>query len=213
MKFREHLLQLDPKLITEGEEIELSYDALYLEIHSILQTLSDDEVDEFGAFLSVEFFDATEEDIDGVYFDIENVEEMIIELGEESYEMILDLLLPEDFNSSDDSEYIEFLDTYYDSEEDLEDLEDLEDEDMSEGVGRIMKIKKLNKKKRKFFTKSAATLRKERAKRVRKNRETRATRKAYRRVNKAKLKAYQKSRGTFIKKGRHFKKIRRKAGE
>ena len=206
MKFREHLLQLDPRLITEGEETELSYDALYLEIHNILQTLSDDEVDEFGAFLSVEFFDATEEDIDGVYFDIENVEEMIIELGEESYEMILDLLLPEDFNSSDDSEYIEFLDSDYDTEE-------LEDEDMSEGVGRIMKIKKLNKKKRKFFTKSAATLRKERAKRVRKNRETRASRKAYRRVNKAKLKAYQKSRGTFIKKGRHFKKIRRQAGE
>jgi hypothetical protein len=47
---------------------------------------------------------------------------------------------------------------------------------------------------------------------MKQNRLTKASRKAYRRVNAAKLKAYQKSRKTFIKKGSHKVKIRRKAG-
>ncbi len=76
-----------------------------------------------------------------------------------------------------------------------------------------MKAKNANRKKRKFFTKSAATLRKERAKRVKKARENRAGRRAYTRVNKAKLKSYQKSRAKFMRKGKHFTKVRRQAGE
>lgn len=206
--FRKHLLQLDPNLIVEGEEErEMSSDSLMIEIKNILDGLSEDEVDEFGAFLSVEFFETPEEDIDELFFDIDNVIEMVKELGseaesedekEEIYSFILDLLLPEDFENS------KYLD--YDNEPEYE-------EDMSEGVSRVMKAKNLNRKKRKFFQKSAATLRKERAKRVKKNRENRASRRAYTRVNKAKLKAYQKSRATFMKKGKHFKKIRRQAGE
>ena len=206
--FRKHLLQLDPNLIVEGEEErEMSSDSLMIEIKNILDGLSEDEVDEFGAFLSVEFFETSEDDIDELFFDVDNVIEMIKELGseaesedekEEIYSFILDLLLPEDFENS------KYLD--YDNEPEYE-------EDMSEGVSRVMKAKNLNRKKRKFFQKSAATLRKERAKRVKKNRENRASRRAYTRVNKAKLKAYQKSRATFMKKGKHFKKIRRQAGE
>ena len=206
--FRKHLLQLDPNLIVEGEEeIEMSSDSLMIEIKNILDDLSEDEVDEFGAFLSVEFFETSEDDIDELFFDVDNVIEMITELGseaesedekEEIYSFILDLLLPEDFENS------KYLD--YDNEPEYE-------EDMSEGVSRVMKAKNLNRKKRKFFQKSAATLRKERVKRVKKNRENRASRRAYTRVNKAKLKAYQKSRATFMKKGKHFKKIRRQAGE
>ena len=206
--FRKHLLQLDPNLIVEGEEErEMSSDSLMIEIKNILDGLSEDEVDEFGAFLSVEFFETSEDEIDELFFDVDNVIEMITELGseaesedekEEIYSFILDLLLPEDFENS------KYLD--YDNEPEYE-------EDMSEGVSRVMKAKNLNRKKRKFFQKSAATLRKERAKRVKKNRENRASRRAYTRVNKAKLKAYQKSRATFMKKGKHFKKIRRQAGE
>ena len=178
-----------------------------IEIKNILDDLSEDEVDEFGAFLSVEFFETSEDEIDELFFDVDNVIEMIKELGseaesedekEEIYSFILDLLLPEDFENS------KYLD--YDNELEYE-------EDMSEGVSRVMKAKNLNRKKRKFFQKTAATLRKERAKRVKKNRENRASRRAYTRVNKAKLKAYQKSRATFMKKGKHFKKIRRQAGE
>jgi hypothetical protein len=208
--FRKHLLQLDPRLIVEGEEeIEMNSEALLAEIKNILDGLSEDEVDELGAFLSVEFFETLEDEIEDLFFDVDNVIEMVKELGSEAededekieiYSFILDLLLPEDFESS------KYLD--YDNEEEYEEYEGID-----EGVARVMKAKNANRKKRKFFTKSAATLRKERSKRIKKNRENRAGRKAYTRVNKAKLKSYQKSRAKFMKKGKHFKKIRRQAGE
>ena len=213
MKFREHLLQLDPRLLIEGEEeVEMNSDDLLKEIQNILEGMADDEIDEFGAFLSVEFFETSEDEIEDVYFDLETVLYMIKEFVDdysaeygdavEAYEIILDLLLPEDFMSSadytDDGNYEEDLGL---------------DEDVNEGVSRIMKVKKLNRKKRKFFTKSAASLRKERAVRVKKNRLNRADRKAYQRINKAKIKGYQKSRAKFMKKGKHFTKVRRQSGE
>lgn len=196
MTFREHLLKLDPNLIIEGSE-ELDYDVLFIEIKNILEQMSDDEIDEFGAFLAVEFFDVGLDEVDDTYYDYDNVIELINELGEESYGFILDLILPEDFPDGTDAEYNEF-----------DDLDGLD-----EAVSRRMGIKKLNKKKRKFFTKSAATLRKERSGRLKKNRLNRATNRSYKRVNKEKIKAYQKSRATFMSKGRHFTKIRRKSGE
>lgn len=199
MNFREHLLKLDPKLLIEGtEESEMNSEALMNEIKNILDGMSEDEVDEFGAFLSVEFFETPEEEIDELFFDVDNVLEMIEELGEESYEVILELLLPEDFSSSADLE-----------DEDYEEYET----EVSEGVSRVMKAKRRNMKKRKFFKKSAATLRKERTQRIKSNRMNRASRKAYTRVNKNKLKSYQKSRATFMKKGKHFAKVRRQSGE
>jgi hypothetical protein len=200
MKFRNFLLDLDPALLLEGDESIMDNTAMYLEIKNILEHMSDDEIDEFGAFLAVEFFDTPEEDINNVYFAIDNVLDMIGELGEENYSIILELLLPDEFEGTDDAE-TEYIELDYDDSTELD-----------EGVSRVMKVSKLNKKKRKFFKKSAAILRKERAERVKQNRLTKASRRAYRRANVAKLKAYQKSRKTFIKKGRHFVKIRRKGG-
>lgn len=197
MKLRECLYGLDNELILESDEVVLDTNGLFNEIQNLLDHMSDDEIDEFGAFLAVEFFDTPEEDIEEVYFDINNVVEMIKELGEESYGFILELLLPDDFEASDDSDYTEI-------EYDLGDLE--------EAVGRVLKTANINRKKRKFFKKTAAVLRREKAARMKQNRLTKASRKAYRRVNAAKLKAYQKSRKTFIKKGAHKVKIRRKAG-
>ena len=197
------LADLDPNLIVEGtsDGEELSTEALYAEIENILNNLSEDEIDEFGAFLSVEFFDITEDEIEDEYFDKKVVLNMIKELGEESYGFILDLLLPEDFESSAD--YVDDGNYEEETEEDL---------GLEEGVSRVMKAKNRNLKKRKFFQKSAATLRKERATRMKKNRINRAARKGYQRVNKAKIASYQKSRAKFMKKGKHFAKIRRQAG-
>lgn len=200
MNFREYLMQLDPKLLIEGTE-EMDAGALLLEIRNLLEGMTEDEVDEFGAFLSIEFFESSEDDLEDVYFDVDNVLDMVEELGEESYSFILDLLLPEDFTASDELDF----DNYDDYEE--------VDGDISEGVSRVMKAKRRNMKKRKFFKKSAATLRKERAARMKANRMNRASRKAYTRVNKAKLASYQKSRAGFMRKGKHFAKIRRQAGE
>ena len=207
MKFRDYLYNLDESLLLEGDETVMSNSDIFLEIKNTLEHMSDDEIDEFGAFLSIEFFDTPEDEIEDVYFDFDSVIEMISELGEESYGFILDLLLPEEFDASDDedTEYIEL------DHEEL-DHEELDSEDLDEGVSRVMKVKNANRKKRKFFKKTAAILRKERAERVKKNRLTKASRRAYRRANIAKLKSYQKSRNTFIKKGKHFVKIRRKGG-
>ena len=208
--FRNYLLDLDPSLLLEGDETILDNAALYLEIKNILEHMSDEEIDEFGAFLSVEFFDTDEDELDDVYFDLDVVLDMIGELGEESYSFILELLLPDEFDGSDDSE-TEYIELPYDDESgELE--EDNDDEELEEGMARVMKVSNINKKKRKFFTKTAAVLRKERAERIKKNRLTKASRRAYRRVNQAKIKNYQKSRKTFIKKGRHFVKLRKKAG-
>ena len=200
--FRSWLTDLDPQLIVEGNDgQELSPAEIFVEIENILDNMSEDEIDELGAFLSVEFFDITEEEIEDEYFDKKVVVNMIKELGEDSYGFILDLLLPEDFESSadytDDGNY----------EEEIE-----EDLGLEEGVSRIMKAKNRNLKKRKFFKKSAATLRKERADRLKKNRINRAARKGYQRINKEKLASYQKSRAKFMKKGKHFAKIRKQAG-
>lgn len=200
--FRSWLTDLDPQLIVEGNDgQELSATEIFVEIENILDSMPEDEIDELGAFLSVEFFDITEDEIEDEYFDKKVVINMIKELGEDSYEFILDLLLPEDFESSadytDDGNYEE------ETEEDLE---------MTEGVSRIMKAKNRNLKKRKFFQKSAATLRKERADRLKKNRINRAARRGYQRINKEKLASYQKSRAKFMKKGKHFAKIRKQAG-
>ena len=199
--FRNYLLDLDPSLLLEGDETILDNAAMYLEIKNILEHMPDDEIDEFGAFLSVEFFDTDEDELDDVYFDLDVVLDMIGDLGEESYSFILELLLPDEFEGSEDSE-TEYIELPYDDES----------SELEEGVARVMKVNKLNKKKRKFFTKTAAVLRKERAERIKKNRITKASRKAYRRANIAKIKNYQKSRKTFIKKGRHFVKLRRKGG-
>ena len=199
--FRNYLLDLDPSLLLEGDETILDNAAMYLEIKNILEHMPDDEIDEFGAFLSVEFFDTDEDELDDVYFDLDVVLDMIGDLGEESYSFILELLLPDEFEGSEDSE-TEYIELPYDDES----------SELEEGVARVMKVNKLNKKKRKFFTKTAAVLRKERAERIKKNRITKASRKAYRRANLAKIKNYQKSRKTFIKKGRHFVKLRRKGG-
>lgn len=200
--FRSWLTDLDPRLIVEGNDgEELSPAEIFVEIENTLDNMSEDEIDELGAFLSVEFFDITEDEIEDEYFDKKVVLNMIKELGEDSYEFILDLLLPEDFESSadytDDGNYEE------ETEEDL---------GLDEGVSRVMKAKNRNLKKRKFFQKSAATLRKERADRMKKNRINRAARKGYQRINKEKLASYQKSRAKFMKKGKHFAKIRKQAG-
>lgn len=193
---REYLLALDPILIVEGSDgEELSAQELLAHIENELDELTEDEIDEFGAFLSVEFFDVTEDEIEDEYFDKKIVLNMIKELGEESYSFILDLLIDDDEND--------------DIEEEPSEVDDVVDE----GVSRVMKAKNANIKKRKFFQKSAATLRKERAARKKSNRMNRAARKGYQRINKAKIASYQKSRAKFMKKGKHFVKVRRQAGE
>ncbi len=156
-------------------------------INDELSQMDEEEINLFGYVLYNEFFD-DEETAEDDYedFTLEDVQAMIAELGAEFYADIADLLLPDE--ESDD-----------------------EEEDIDEAVGRIMKRKNMNRKKRKFFKKTKAELRKGLAARRKANRLNKAKRKKYFRVNKKRIAMYQKSRATAIKKGRHIKKVRRGA--
>lgn len=187
-QFRNLLIKFDKTFLTEADLIN--------DIRDILNTMSEDEIDELGYYLILEFYDLTEEEmdeLDDTYFDIDNVMEMIEDLGEDFYEYIMEMILPDDSEIDDDNEHYE-------------------DEEIEEGVSKVMKVKNINRKKRKFFKKSLATLRQTKAERKRMARKNRASRRNYQRVNKVKIKNYQKSRSNFIKKGAHNVKIRRKGG-
>ena len=165
-------------------------------INDELSQMDEEEINLFGYVLYNEFFD-DEETAEDDYedFTLVDVQAMIAELGAEFYADIADLLLPDE--ESDDEEE--------------DDEEDIDEEDIDEAVGRIMKRKNMNRKKRKFFKKTKAELRKGLAARRKANRLNKAKRKKYFRVNKKRIAMYQKSRATAIKKGRHIKKVRRGA--
>lgn len=189
-KFKQFLNeQMDDVEDTEVVDLDtLSSEELLQIINDELALMDEDEISEFGYVLYNEFFDdeETEED-DYEDFSIEDVQAMIAELGAEFYIDVADLLLPE------------------------EDDEESEDDDVNEVVGRIMKRKKMNRKKRKFFKKTKADLRKGLSARRKANRLNKAKRKKYFRINKKRIQSYQKSRATAIKKGRHIKKVRKGA--
>lgn len=156
------------------------------EIESLLSDMDDDEIDEFGYVLYTEFFDEEDQDEYEDFFTIDDVKEMINELGEDFYEEILDMLQIE--------------------------VSDTTDPDLNEVVSRIMKQRNMNRKLRKYMSTSSAKLRQQKAARKKAARQNKASRKRYYRANKAKIAAYQKSRREAIKKGKHKVKLRRKSG-
>jgi hypothetical protein len=194
-KFKDFLIEQE-----DNEEVvdldALSSVELLKIINDELSQMDEEEISLFGYVLYNEFFD-DEETAEDNYddFTLEDVQAMIAELGAEFYADVADLLLPDE-----------------DSEDDTEDEYEDEDEDgINEVVGRVMKRKNMNRKKRKFFKKTKAELRKGLAARRKANRLNKAKRKKYFRVNKKRIAMYKKSRATAIKKGRHIKKVRRGA--
>lgn len=172
--------------LLESEEEARGPEEVLQEIVDIMDTMDEDEIDEFGVVLYETFFeDDPETELDDApdFFEASDVDEMIQELGPEVYEDVLDLL------------------------EEIED--DSEPEEANEAVSRRLSSKDRNRKKRKFMAKSKADLRKTKAKRKQNARKNRQSRKKYYRKNKQKIKAYQKSRRDAIKKGKHKVKKRR----
>lgn len=149
-------------------------------ILTIMDTMSEEDIDEFGTVLYSEFFDEDEEDF-GDVFTVDDVDTMIHELGPEMYDIILDL---------------------------LEELEE-EDDELEEAVSRRMQPGSYNRKKRKYMSISRSQHRQTKAERRRKARQTKQARKRYYRANKKKIAMYQKSRNDAIKKGKHKVKVRR----
>jgi len=153
------------------------------QIYDILDTMSEDEIEEFGEYLFEEFFEGepwSDEEGEEPDFCITEVKQMILELGEDFYEDVLDMLQPEEL-------------------------------DLEEGVTRRMSTSNMNRKKRKFMSLSGTKLRQQKATRKKAARMNKAARKRYYKANKQKIAAYQKSRREAIKSGKHKVKLRRKA--
>jgi len=190
-KFKEYL-QL---YLKENEDI-------FQQILDILDELSEEDLDDFGQVLIDEFLEEDpkgedeEESDDEDYFDVDDIKEMLAEIPQEYYDVILDLLSPEEFEGDDDS--------YEET-----DGNEFETEDLGEAVSRRMKVKTMNKKKRKFQTKTKAQLRRGKAQRKVQARKDKPKKKRYYRANKMKLKAHKKSYTAAIKKGKHNVKLRR----
>ena len=192
-KFKDFLIEQSEDDIVVDLDTLSSVELLQI-INDELSQMDEEEINLFGYVLYNEFFDDAETAEDDYEdFTIEDVQAMIAELGAEFYADIADLLLP-------------------DEESDDEEMDDDEETDgIDEAVARVMKRKNMNRKKRKFFKKTKAELRKGLAARRKANRLNKAKRKKYFRVNKKRIELYKKSRATAIKKGRHIKKVRRGA--
>jgi len=171
------------------------------EINAILLELEADAIDELGHVLVENFFDDDDETSDNNYYILDDLNDMIEELGEDFYPYILDLLEIDQDDAPVAQRYpLDVGGSVSESDEDLE-----------ERVARRMSMKSMNKKKRKFMGKSKADLRKTKAARKKAARANRSSRKRYQRANKQKIAAYQKSRSAAISKGKHKVKLRRKA--
>jgi len=174
------------------------------DIKALLAELTEDEIDELGAYLFTEFFDSEEDSIEDFYFSTADVISMIEDLGEEMYEDIYDMLsIPE--HGEEDEDVVDF-DTHHAADE----IDN--DDQTNEGVSRVVQTKNINRKKRKFMKKSLTQLRKEAPARRIEMRKTFAKRKRYMRANATKLAAYKKMRGNLIKSGKHHVKLRKKSG-
>lgn len=182
----------------------LNESAMLEKIEIIVDSLDNDEIDQFGYFLYDNFFDLGEEDdaeAEDLYFDKETVLTLIEELGEDFYPDILNFL-----DEIDDTKL------NMDSEGAYYDPDDPAGDGVNESVSRRMLSKNRSRKKRNFMEHSVADLRRTAQKRKRDNRMHRAERRRYYKANKQKIAMYQKSRNAAIAAGKHIPKLRRKSG-
>ena len=194
--FREFLL----RKLNESDDQEVASNVTFDDIVEILETMTEDEINDFGFYLYAEFFASDDEDEDELallYFTIDDVKAMIVELGEDFYQTIYDLLQPEDDEEGNDE------DDYEDDED-----EDEDDDEVFESVSRRMDVSNMNKSPRKYMKLSWAKFRQLAQERKRKTRETKQYRKRYYRANRAKILAYMKSYRQAVKSGKHKPKKR-----
>lgn len=182
-KFKEFLTE-------SSQEVQLQ-ESVKEDIISILSTMNDTEINDFGEFMYDEIFNMDEDEY--VTADDFTLEEIIEVLG------TLD---------SDDLDYIYYMLT--DEDEDEIDLSPhtANNANISEAMARVMKAKNRNKKKRKKFQSTKAEFRRGKAARKKEARMDKVQRKKHYRQNKMRIKKYQASYKSAVKSGKHIKKIR-----
>lgn len=179
----------------------------FLLINDIIGTLNVDELDEFGYWLYCTYFEYHEDEADYA-FDIIEVRKMIILLGQDYYDEILDELDPEGqfvsmgYFTNDGS----YDDWEYDGGQEYSEL--------GERASRIVNRKSLTGKRKKFRYTDGENWGQQRRrilnpKNQRKKRENRQQNRRYWRSNRIPLLAQGRDRRNLLKKNRYVKKDRK----
>lgn len=157
----------------------------------VTNELNDEEIDEFGVWLYNNYFDDNDDDC--------------FEFTADDINQMLDILAKTNnaFNILDDIIGSLTLDEFDD---------DSINEMFLESVTPYMKASNRNLRKRKFMANSKMYMLRTKQKRKRENLLTKPKRHREYLTNKAKIKNYQASRNTAIKKHLHIVKLRRKVG-
>lgn len=187
-------------------------DVILGEITKILGILSEDELQELAVYLLLEFTDVTEEELADVYFEIDDLIDIIKEMGVDNYPIILDLLTYNELSAStseysshhDNSDYINdvpVIDTTIDISS--FDIGLAESEEINELYARVMKPRDF-KRKRTFFGITKSGLAKNKAANRIKYIKKKAKVQRALKINKQRIQKYRKSREKAIKNKKHI---------
>ena len=95
------------KEFLKESEIEVREPSTILnDIKSILDSMSGDDLRSFGVYLLTEFTDMSIDEVKDLYFEVDDILDIIQDIGEDMYEFILNLISEEGINF-DDNGYIE----------------------------------------------------------------------------------------------------------
>lgn len=172
------------------------------EIKEILSSYDEEDLQYLGVYILVTFFDYQEDELFDVIFEIEDILDIIKDLGVENYGIILDLIsYNPDLDSEDDEDYI-FMD--FSSEPDEKEASDYTPSDaITEHMAKIF-LSKNFKRAKKFFAKTKASLAKDKAKNRMNYIKKKAKIKRVLKMNKMYLQSYRKSRAAAIKSKKHI---------
>lgn len=192
------------KLSFKNFVVSLNENELLLEeIKEILSSYDEEDLHYLGVYILVTFFDYLEEELFDVIFEVEDILDIIKDLGVENYGIVLDLISynPDLDNSEEDEDYILFD---FSSEPDEKEPADFTPSDaITEHMAKIF-LSKHFKRAKKFFAKTKASLAKDKAKNRMNYIKKKAKIKRVLKMNKMYLQSYRKSRAAAIKSKKHI---------
>jgi hypothetical protein len=192
------------KLSFKNFVVALNENELLLEeIKEILSSYDEEDLHYLGVYILVTFFDYLEEELFDVIFEVEDIIDIVKDLGVENYGIVLDLISynPELDGSEDAEDYIMF--DFSAEPDETEAASFLPSDAISEHMSKIF-LSKHFKRAKKFFAKTKASLSKDKAKNRMNYIKKKAKIKRVLKMNKMYLQSYRRSRAAAIKSKKHI---------
>lgn len=192
------------KLSFKNFVVALNENELLLEeIKEILASYDEEDLHYLGVYILVTFFDYLEEELFDVIFEVEDIIDIVKDLGVENYGIVLDLISynPELDGSEDAEDYIMF--DFSAEPDETEAASFLPSDAISEQMTKIF-LSKHFKRAKKFFAKTKASLAKDKAKNRMNYIKKKAKIKRVLKMNKMYLQSYRRSRSAAIKSKKHI---------